>query len=60
MTRPVQHNHHQVVHPAVQALRYGLEVLLDGGIDVNRATAGRTDDDLFHVAVRGMEESALV
>ena len=42
----------------LQAARDRLQVVLDAGVEVDRVPRGRTDDDLVHVAVGRVEETA--
>ena len=58
VARPVEDHDHQVVHPALQPPRDGLQILLDRRIQIHRAFGGRADDDLLHVAVRRVQQPA--
>ena len=56
--RTVEHHHDQVVYSALQAPGNGLEIVLDRGVQIHGALGSRTDDDLFHVAIRCVQQSA--
>src|SRR6185437_4874891 len=55
---PVEHDDDQVFHVAVHAFGNVLQVVDHGRINVHCALAGRADHDLFHVAVRRIQQSA--
>ena len=59
VTRAVEHHHHQVVHAAMQAASNVLQVVGNGSVQFYRILARRPHDDLFHIAVGGMQEAAL-
>src|SRR6478609_3818059 len=58
MTAAVEAYNCQIVDIPAQATSDILEVLLDRSIDVDGAFAGRADDDLVHIYVGGVEETA--
>ena len=58
MARAVEDHDGQVFNVAREAARDGLEVVFDGRVNVNRAARRRPDDDLVHVDVGRVQESA--
>ena len=60
VTRPVQDDDGEVVHVAVECACDALQVFRHRQVKVDLAPAGRADDDLFHVAVGGVQETALL
>ena len=56
--RPVEHDDHQIFDVAVHALGNILQVVDHWRVDIYRTFAGRTDHDLFHVAVRRVQQPA--
>ncbi len=54
----IEDHHNQVFDVAVEPLRDGLEVVGDRCIKIHRTLAGRSDDNLFHVQIRSVQQSA--
>ena len=54
----IEHNDDEIVDAALQAAGDGFQVLLDGRVEIDRPFCRRTDDDLFHVAIGRMQQSA--
>ena len=60
VARAVQNDDGEVVHVAVESTGDTLQVFRHRQVKINLAAAGRADDDLFHVAVGGVQETALL
>ena len=58
MTRTIQHHHDEIIDIAIQPLGDRFEIIRRRSIQVERALASRPGDDLLHVAIRGMQQSA--
>src|SRR5256714_1295838 len=58
VARAVEDDDGQVFDVAAKPARDGLEVVLDGRVNVNRAARRRPDDDLVHVDVGRVQEPA--
>src|SRR5215204_57167 len=53
----VQDGYCDLLRPAAESLRYGLNVLRDGGVDVDVALRSRANDELAHVHIRGPQHT---
>ena len=58
MPGPVEHDHDQIVHAALQAAGDGFQIVLDRRFQVHRAFGRRADHDLLHVTIGGMQQAA--
>jgi hypothetical protein len=59
MAVAVEHHDGQLVDVALEGVGDLVEVLLDGGIEIDMLAGGRSDHDLVHVDVGGVEQAAL-
>src|SRR5215212_7233207 len=53
----VQDGDCDLLRPASESLRYGLNVLRDGGVNVDVALRSRANDELAHVHIRGPQHT---
>src|SRR5258708_18345059 len=60
MARTVEDDDDQILDVAVEPLGDGFEIVGDGGIEVDRTLAGRTNYNFFHVQIGGVQQSALL
>ena len=58
MPRPIQHHDYQIPHLAIQTMRDRLQVVFHRSVDVQCIAARRSRDDLFHVAIRRVQQPA--
>src|SRR5208283_5341655 len=56
---PVEHDHYQIFHAAMHSPRNVFEIDMYRRVEFHGVLARRSDNDLFHVAVRSMQQSAL-
>src|SRR5436305_3993759 len=57
MARTVEHDDHEIFDVAIKTSRNGFQVVGDGSIEFASALARWPDDQLFHVAIRGMQQA---
>src|SRR5579884_2275702 len=60
MAGAVEDEDHQIVYATVEATGNGAEVVLRRSIEIERAAAGWTGDDLLHVAVGRVQQAAVL
>src|SRR6266404_1504290 len=60
MARTVEDDDDQILNVAVEPLGDGFEIIGDGGIEVDRTLAGRTNYNFFHVQIGSVQQSALL
>src|SRR5258708_20429920 len=60
MARTVEDDDDQILNVAVEPLGDGFEIVGDGGIEVDRTLAGRTNYNFFHVQIGNVQQSALL
>src|SRR5260370_40195351 len=60
MARTVEDDDDQILDVAVEPLGDGFEIVGDGGIEVDRTLAGRTNYNFFHVQIGSVQQSALL
>src|SRR5215471_2787983 len=60
MSWPVQYDHHEIIHAALEPPRNGLQILLHGRIEIHGAFRCRTHNDLLHVAIGSVEQSTML
>src|ERR1700719_2467989 len=60
MARTVEDDDDQILDVAIEPLGDGLEIVGDGGIEIDRALAGRTNYNFFHVQIGSVQQSALL
>ena len=58
MTRPIQHDDHQILHAPSERLRNRAQIEPHRRVEIDDIARARTDDQLFHVHVWRMEQAA--
>ena len=59
MARAVEDHDDEVLHVAIETLGDRFQIVGNRSIQVHRAFAGRADNDLFHIKIRRVQQSAL-
>jgi hypothetical protein len=55
---PVEHNNRKVFDVAIKPSSYRFQILRNRSIQIQRSTASRTGNDLLHITVRCVQQSA--